>query len=452
MHFFLQSNQLVLPDLVRAGAIEIVDGKILAIHGLLDAPPGAVLIDVGDNMVLPGLVDTHVHVNEPGRTAWEGFASATRAAASGGVTTIIDMPLNSIPSTINVQALAEKRSAARGQCMVDYGFWGGVVGGGDAAREQPANLSDIVPLADAGVLGFKCFLVPSGVEEFVHVTQRQLEAAMPLVAGTGRPLLVHAELPGPIEAAHANITGDPRRYRTYLASRPDESEVEAVRLMIRLSRWFRCRVHIVHLATAQALEDLSAARMDRVPVTVETCPHYLHLAAEEIPDTALQYKCAPPIRGYANRDRLWHALQSGLIDLIATDHSPSPPEMKQGDFFSGWGGIASLSLALPLVWSDSRARSIPITDVVRWLAEKPAELAGLQRKGRIEVGRDADLVVFDPEATFKVTAPALHYRHPISPYMNEKLTGVIETTYLRGVKVFDRGSFPSEPAGIELRT
>ncbi len=451
MHFFLQSSRLVLPDLVRAGAIEVLDGKIHAIHPLLDVTPDALFIDAGDNMVLPGLVDTHVHINEPGRTDWEGFASATRAAASGGVTTVIDMPLNSIPSTINVQALAEKRSAARGQCLVDYGFWGGIVGANDNG-EQSGNLGDIEALADAGVLGFKCFLVPSGVDEFAHVTQRQLEAAMPIVAGTGRPLLVHAELPGPIEAARDKNTGDPRRYRTYLASRPDESELEAVRLMIRLSRWFRCRVHIVHLATAQALEDLAAARMDRVPVTVETCPHYLHLAAEEIPDAALQYKCAPPVRGYANRDRLWGALQSGLIDLIATDHSPSPPEMKQGDFFSGWGGIASLSLALPLVWSDSRARSIPITDVVRWLAEKPAELAGLPRKGRIEPGFDADLVVFDPEATFKVTPPNLHYRHPISPYMNEKLTGVVETTYLRGVKVFDRGNFPSEPAGVELRT
>jgi len=401
------------------------------------------ILDVGDSYVLPGLVDTHVHVNEPGRTEWEGFETATRAAAAGGVTTIVDMPLNSIPATTTAAALAEKRAAAAGKCAIDVFFWGGVV---------PGNAGELESLAAAGVLGFKCFLAPSGVDEFPHVGERDLSEAMPIVARLGLPLLVHAELPEPIDAALAATAGrDPRRYATWLAARPAEAELEAIRLMIRLCVEHGCRVHIVHLSTADALPDLRAARRRGLPITVETCPHYLCFAAEEIPDGATAFKCAPPIRERENRDRLWAALAASEIDLVASDHSPAPPGIKcldSGDFMKAWGGIPSLELGLAAIWTEASRRGFTPADVVRWMCAGPAQMAGLDgsrgsnvaaRKGSIAVGHDADLVLWNPDREWTVDARRLRQRHPITPYDGRRLKGEVHGVYVRGEKVFERG-------------
>jgi allantoinase len=397
--------------------------------------------------VLPGLVDSHVHINEPGRTEWEGFRTATHAAAAGGYTTLIDMPLNNLPETTSVENLRLKQSVACGQCVVDYGFWGGVVAD---------NQEHIGGLASAGVLGYKCFLIHPGIEGFTMVTRAQLEAAMPEVAASGLPLLVHAELPGPIDAAGARLNSagcDWKRYSTYLASRPDAAEVEAIQLMIELSRKYGCRVHIVHLSSMKALPELRAARVEGLPITVETCPHYLHFSAEDVKDGATLYKCAPPIRSRTNREGLWQALTDGDIDLIVTDHSPCLPEMKRrgdGSFFEAWGGIASLQVALPVVWTEARRRGISISQVARWMAEQPAKLAGVgHRKGAIREGHDADLVVFDPDAEFRVDAARLEHRHPLTPYDGEMLLGVVEMTFVRGQKVIDHGKFSPEPKGVQ---
>jgi len=424
---------VVFPDRVGAASIEIRDGRIAAI-GPHDRDAD---IDAGDDYILPGLVDTHVHINEPGRTEWEGFRTATRAAAAGGYTTLVDMPLNNLPATTTVENLRAKQSSARGQCMVDYAFWGGVVAD---------NQEHIAALAEAGVRGFKCFLVHPGIDGFTMVDRRQLEAAMPAVARSSLPLLTHAELPGPIEAASQHL-GNWQRYSTYLASRPDAAEVEAILLMIELCRTYKCRVHIVHLSSVEALPFLRAARAEGLPITVETCPHYLHFAGEEIPDGATWFKCAPPIRSRANRERLWRALKDKDIDLVATDHSPCPPEMKRGSFREAWGGIASLQLALSIVWTEAKKRGIPVEHVVRWMSQQPARLAGLQdRKGAISAGLDADLVVFDPDAVQTVTS--LQHRHPITPYAGETLEGIVRMTFVRGEKVYDRGWFADPPKGL----
>jgi allantoinase len=431
----IRSRRVVLPDGVSAATIEIRDGRIEAV-GPYDR---AADIDAGDDYILPGLVDTHVHINEPGRTEWEGFRTATRAAAAGGYTTLVDMPLNNLPATTTVANLRAKESAASRQCAVDYGFWGGVVAD---------NQDHIAALAEAGVLGYKCFLVHPGIDGFTMVDRAQLEAGMPAVARSGLPLLVHAELPEPIEAASQRLD-NLERYSTYLASRPDVAEVEAIRMMIELCRKYRCRVHIVHLSSSEALPDLRAARAEGLPITVETCPHYLHFAAEEIPDGATFLKCAPPIRSRANRDVLWQALKDGDIDLIATDHSPCLPEMKRGNFREAWGGIASLQLALPIVWTDAKTRGFSLEQVVRWMSEQPAKLAGLEkRKGAIRAGLDADLVVFDPDATHQVDAASLQHRHPITPYASETLEGIVRMTFVRGEKVYDRGWFRDPPKGL----
>jgi allantoinase len=408
--------------------VEVRDGVIARLLDY-DASAGADVIEVADDEVLlPGLVDTHVHVNEPGRTEWEGFESATRAAAAGGVTTIVDMPLNSIPPTTDVDALEQKRSAARRKCHVDVGFWGGAV---------PGSLGTLRKLHEAGVFGYKAFLVDSGVAEFPPLSEAQLTEAMREVAEFDGMLIVHAEAAAAIGDAHGPD------YRDFMTSRPAEAERSAVAQVISAARATGARVHIVHLAAADALPVLSAARADGVRITAETCPHYLVFVADEVAPAATEFKCCPPIRDAANRDALWRGLAAGTIDAIVSDHSPAPPALKLaggGDFGAAWGGIASLQLGLPVVWTAARARGHELPDVVRWMARGPADLVGLRKKGRIAVGADADLVAFAPDEPFVVDPAALHHRHPVCPYAGRRLTGVVRRTWLRGVET---GMHPS---------
>jgi allantoinase len=441
------SQQVITPDGIRPAAVLVEGGQIQSVVPPGGVPVGVEVHDFAHAAILPGLVDSHVHINEPGRADWEGFETATRAAAAGGYTLLVDMPLNCLPATSSVLGLELKRAAARGKCRVDWAAWGGVVSD---------NQSQIAALAEAGVLGFKCFLVHPGIDGFTMVTEQQLGAVLPHVALTGLPLLVHAELPGPIDKAGETLVhADWRRYATYLQSRPDEAELSAIRLLLSLCRQYKFRLHIVHLSTSQALGEWRGARSELLPVSIETCPHYLHLASEAIADKATLHKCAPPIRSRENREQLWQGLREGIIDLIATDHSPCPPEMKRladGDFKAAWGGISSLSVALPVIWTEASRRGFSLQDVARWMAEGPARLAGCHlRKGRIAPGYDADLVVFDPSREFVVNEGRLHYRHPVSPYLGENLRGVVKATYLRGSPVFADGEFPGVPIGREFR-
>jgi len=444
----IRGRRVVTPDAIGPAAVHIRDGVIAAVSGYDDVPAGAQLHDAPDHVVMPGLVDTHVHVNEPGRTHWEGFETATRAAAAGGVTTLIEMPLNSIPATTTVAAYQEKLAAAQGKLQVDVGFWGGVV---------PGNAGEIRGLADVGVFGFKCFLVPSGVDEFSYVKEADLRESLPVLAELGMTLLVHSELPGPIERASAAVSAEaaPNRYSTWLASRPRQAENEAIALLVRLARELKVRIHVVHLSSSDALPILRYARQRGVPITVETCPHFLTFAAEEIPDGATQYKCAPPIRERENREKLWAALSEGLIDLVATDHSPCPPEMKcsgTGDFLKAWGGISSLQLSLPVMWTQLQKRGYSIDHLVKWMCHAPAQLAGLaERKGKIAAGYDADLVIWKPEESFRVEPSQLHHRHKLTPYAGQVLNGAVETTFVRGRKSYDRGEFFPTPVGAILQ-
>jgi allantoinase len=428
-------------------AVLFQDGRILDVIPPDQLPAGIPVTDFGEAALLPGLVDSHLHINEPGRTEWEGFRTATRAAAAGGYTLLVDMPLNCLPATTTVASLEAKRQAATGQCRVDWMAWGGVV------RDNQEQIED---LAAAGVPGFKCFLIHPGIDGFTMVTEQELRAALPYVAKTGLPLLVHAELPGPVDQAARQLAGaDWSKYSVYLQSRPDEAELSAIRLMLSLCREFHFRLHIVHLATSQALDMLRQAKSEGLPVTVETCPHYLHFSSDKIPDGQTLFKCAPPIRTQQNREKLWQGLQEGVIDLVATDHSPCPPEMKrfaERNFRTAWGGIASLSLALPVMWTEANTRGLTLADIARWMAQGPARLAGCDsHKGCIAKNYHADFVVFEPEAEFTVTEEHLPYRHRISPYLGEHLRGVVKATYLRGDCVFADCEFPGETGGRELQ-
>lgn len=448
--FIIRGHKVVRPDDIAPAAVHIRAGVIEAVRAYDDIPQGCEVVEVGDNSILmPGLVDTHVHINEPGRTDWEGFESATRAAAAGGVTTIVEMPLNSIPPTTTLENFQAKLAAAEGKCAVDVGFWGGVV---------PENLKDLARLFDAGVLGFKCFLIHSGVDEFPNVTEADLREAMPELARLGSVLIVHAEVPEAIDDAlkeTSELPADPRKYATFLHSRPRAAENEAVRLMIRLCRETGARVHIVHHSSADALPALRSARAEGLPLTIETCPHYLSFAAEDIPDGATEFKCCPPIRERENREELWSALDEGLIEMVVSDHSPCPPGMKclsTGNYLEAWGGISSLQLRLPIMWTLASERDYSITHLAEWLCRAPARLVGLdQRKGVIAEGYDADLVIWNPQATFRVEPKMLYHRHKLTPYAGQSLSGVVEQTFLRGVRIYDGGQFSEKPSGMMLR-
>jgi allantoinase len=386
------------------------------------------VVEAGNLVVMPGVIDTHVHCDEPGRTAWEGFETATAAAAAGGVTTILDMPLNSVPATTSRFGLEEKRRASEGKCHVHLGFIGGVV---------PGNVDELARLADGGVRAFKCFLAPSGVDEFPAMTESQLRHAWPTLSDLGLPLMVHAEHPRMMLPTPA---GGSARYADYLASRPAGAESAGIELIVKLMKDFPVPVHIVHLSSASSLAIVNDARRRGLPITVETCPHYLTFAAEEIPDGATEYKCAPPIREAAEREALWDALASGEIDLIASDHSPCPPEMKEtnGDFFPAWGGIASLQLSLPAVWTGALARGFAVEWVSHWMSRCTAVLAGYDaHKGRLLAGYDADIVVWDPEASFVVDPSLLFHRHKVTPYAGRELLGVVRQTYVCGRLAYD---------------
>jgi allantoinase len=425
-----------VPDLVLHAGQAVVDGEaagpttvvvragVVALVAPLDRSlTGREVVDLGaDEVLLPGLVDTHVHVNEPGRTEWEGFATATRAAAAGGVTTLVDMPLNSLPPTLDPESLAAKRSVAAGQCHVDVAFWGGAV---------PGNLGRLRPLLDAGVLGVKCFLPDSGVPEFPAVDTAGLRRAAEEVAAAGL-LLVHAEDPAVLAAAPEPAG---RSYRAFLASRPAAAEDRAIARVVEVARDTGARVHVVHLSSASALPVIAAAKADGVAVSVETCPHYLVLRAEDVADGATPAKCCPPVRDDANREGLWAGLADGTIDLVVSDHSPCTADLKSldtGDFATAWGGIASVQLGLPLVWTEARRRGHPLADVVRWMSAGPAALAGFGTKGALRVGGAADLVAFAPDADLVVDPQRLHHRNPVSPYSGAQLRGVVRATWLAG--------------------
>lgn len=470
-----RSRRVVTENEVRPASVLVRNGVIVELADWDSNYPDATLRDFGDHVLLPGLVDTHVHINDPGRTSWEGFATATRAAASGGVTSVVDMPLNCSPETTSVEALEAKRTAARGQCLVDWATWGGVVG----HEGTIGNEAYIPELIAAGVPGFKCFLIDSGIESFAWSDESQLRKALLALRGSGLPLLAHAEVAGPVLEAAARLNSqaaDWRRYATYLASRPDEAELEAIELLIRLAEEFDAHVHIVHLATGHALPMLKAARESGLKITVETCPQYLWFAENEIPNGATEFKCAPPIRSATNREALWQGLRDGVIDFIATDHSPCPPEMKRrgsadsasedhesGRFDRAWGGIASLGLALPIVWSGLQSRGGDLTSIAKWLSAGPARLAGFDgasaggsgRKGSIAPGFDADFAVFDTEKRWIVSESDLHFRHKLSPYLGVSLQGRVVETWLRGERIFQRSVgetlFASCQAGRELR-
>jgi allantoinase len=429
----LRARRIVTAQGERPGAVRVSGGRIVSVDGF-DAPAGtsqgAAEVAIADDCVLlPGLVDSHVHINEPGRTEWEGFDSATAAAAAGGITTVVDMPLNSIPPTVDLAALRVKQQAAEGRVHVDVAFWGGAV---------PANSShgsDLRDLHDAGVTGFKCFLLDSGVPEFPPLDRAGLTAAMRRIAAFDGLLIAHAEDPAVIAAAP-----DPagRRYQAFVASRPERAETEAIGWFLDAVRETGCRAHLVHLSSAAALPLIAAARSEGLPVTVETCPHYLSLDAERVPDGATQYKCCPPIRGRANREQLWQALSDGLIDCVVSDHSPCTAELKRldtGDFGAAWGGIASVQLSLPVTWTQARSRGHTLAQLAGWMAAGPARLAGLAGKGAIAPGYDADFAVFAPEQSFVVDPSRLRHRHSVTPYAGARLRGVVRETWLAGARV-----------------
>ena len=427
----IKSSRIITSEGEVDGYVIIKEGKIEDVINTLGIHDERV-VDVADKIIMPGIIDPHVHINEPGRTDWEGFNTATKAALAGGITTLVDMPLNSSPVTISAKAFDEKISVAQKNLHTNCGFWGGVI---------PGNEHDIAGLIEKGVLGFKAFLTHSGIDEFPNVTEADLRKTMPIIAKHNLPLLVHCEI-----TDNSQLTTDnSRSYANYLASRPRKWENDAIALVIRLCKEYNCRTHIVHLSSSDSIEQTTKAKQKGLPLTVETGQHYLYFNAEEISDGQTQFKCAPPIREKENNDKLWQALKDGVIDFVATDHSPSIPELKElesGDFMKAWGGIASLQFALPVLWTKAKQKDCSLNDIVKWLCENPAKLIGKERsKGKIEKGFDADIIVWDEKRSFTVSEDIIEHKHKITPYLNENLFGVVKQTYLSGEKVFDTGKF-----------
>jgi len=443
----VRAKRVLLDGQLRAATIHIASGRIAHVGGPDDVSPGARTVDVEDEaVVLPGVVDAHVHINEPGRTEWEGFRTATRAAAAGGITTVVDMPLNCIPVTTTRAAVRAKDEAMRGRVHVDVAFWGGVI---------PGNERELEGMLEEGLPGFKCFLVHSGIDDFPNVAEGDLHRAMPILARNSATLLVHAEEPGPIdEGERLAKSMDPRAYATFLASRPRAAEDQAIARMIRLAGETGCTTHIVHLSSSNAVPLVASARKAGVPLTAETCPHYLTFASEEIPEGNTAYKCCPPIRERDNREALWQALRDGTIGQVVSDHSPCTPQLKKleaGDFMAAWGGIAGLQLGLSAVWTEAAKRGFSLADLSRWTSTRTAELARVaDRKGAIAIGRDADLVIFDPDATFTVDAARIEHRHKLTPWAGRTLRGVVRRTLLRGETIYD-GAIVGTPRGERLR-
>jgi allantoinase len=426
----IHSKRMLLPGGIKEATLFMEGGLITGIVEGVAMADGIELVDAGDRVVMPGVIDPHVHINEPGRTDWEGFDTAGRAAIAGGLTMLVDMPLNASPVTTTEAAFDEKLAATVGKLHCDCGFWGGVI---------PGNEGEIGPLIDRGVLGFKAFLTHSGIDEFPNVTEADLRKVMPVIAASGLPLLVHCELESEVKRPAAD---DVRSYRNYLLSRPARWEDDAIALMIRLCAEYRCPTHIVHLSSASAIEPIRRAKERGLPLTVETAQHYLYFTAESIGDGQVYFKCAPPIREKANNDKLWEALREGVIDFVATDHSPAPPAMKRpesGDLTRAWGGISSLQLSLPVMWTAAGQRGFGPEDLVKWLCASPAALVGESaRRGKLATGYRADLVCWDPVRSFGVKAEGLYHRHKGTPYLGEELCGVVEQTWLGGEKIFDR--------------
>jgi allantoinase len=441
----LRSERVVTPAGVRPASVAVANGRIAAVADLGAPHGGAPAEDLGDLALLPGAVDTHVHVDEPGRAEWEGFETATRAAAAGGVTTFVDMPLNSIPPTTTVVALAAKRAAARGRITVDVGFWGGAV---------PGNAGELAALHAAGVLGFKAFLVPSGVDEFPPLDRDGLVTAAQEIARLGSVLLVHAEAPDLVAAGEGLSAAERRSHAAWARSRPPAAEAEAIGWLAAAARATDARCHVVHVSSRAGIEVIRAAQREGLPLSAETCPHYLTFASEHVPAGGVEWKCAPPIRGAAEREALWRALDERTLALVASDHSPCPPAMKTaagGDLFAAWGGIASLQVSLAATWTGARERGHGLERLAEWTATAPARLAGLvARKGAIAPGRDADFAVFDPEASFRVDGDSLYHRHPMTPYDGRTLRGVVRRTYLRGIVAFDAEAGFGAPVGALL--
>ncbi|MET7784440.1 MULTISPECIES: allantoinase AllB [Streptomyces] len=438
----LRSTRVITPEGTRAATVAVAAGKITAVLAYdAEVPPGARLEDFGDDVLLPGLVDTHVHVNDPGRTEWEGFWTATRAAAAGGITTLVDMPLNSLPPTTTVDHLRTKQDVARSKAHIDVGFWGGAL---------PDNVKHLRPLHDAGVFGFKAFLSPSGVDEFPELDQEQLARSLAEIAAFDGLLIVHAEDPHHLAAAPQK---GGRKYADFLASRPRDAEDTAIGNLIAQAERLHARVHVLHLSSSDALPLIADAKRAGVRITVETCPHYLTLTAEEVPDGASEFKCCPPIREAANQDLLWQALADGTIDCVVTDHSPSTADLKTDDFATAWGGISGLQLSLSAVWTEARKRGHSLEDVVRWMSTRTARLVGLDsRKGAIAVGRDADFAVLAPDETFTVDPAALQHRNRVTAYAGRTLSGVVKSTWLRGERIVADGEFGAPRGELLTRT
>ena len=436
-NFAIISHRVLTPKGERPAAILIQEEKIMDVVSISEISSDCPVEDMKNDVVMPGLVDTHVHINEPGRTDWEGFETATKAAAAGGITTLVDMPLNCIPVTTTVDALNEKIAATKNQLWVDCGFYGGLI---------PDNLQDIESLADAGVLGFKAFLSHSGIDEFPNINEKHLREALPIFANKGIPILVHAELEnGAIQSE------DHSTYKSFQDSRPKSWENNAVKLLIQLSKEFDARIHIVHLSSADILAEIAQTRNDGYPISVETCPHYLHFSSEHISDGDTRFKCAPPIWESDNKEKLWSGLENGLINFITSDHSPCTAELKNlevGDFEKAWGGISSIQFTLPVIWTECKTRGYSMDQLINWMSKQPAKFIGKdQQKGQISPGFDADLVCWNPDEKYIIQKEAIHHKNKLTPYEGESLYGVVNATFLRGQKVYENGEFLGNPTG-----